>query len=269
MHYYPNNVVTRYTTRLKTIKELPGKWEVALTEISFPKSWLTVSKKSSRLELIDNLIQNMHRIETSPHLYLMKNMHNVEARPHLPPPNVDAYLTPGYYTTVLDLVDEMNRSIALSIGLSIRPIFLYDEKNHKVCVLLQPHTTLNLDRHLANILGFHDSTINNFSNEVERIEATAVSDIAGCLQRLYVYTDVIENTLVGDAEVPLLRVVETHGKFEEVIHQSFALPSYVPLRKKSFDSIEIDIKDVYDNPVSFENGVVVVMLHFRSASYQK
>ena len=36
MDYYPKNTVAQYTTKLNSLIELDGDWEVRLTEISFP-----------------------------------------------------------------------------------------------------------------------------------------------------------------------------------------------------------------------------------------
>jgi len=36
MDYYPNNTVGQFTTKLNSLIELEGDWEVGLTEISFP-----------------------------------------------------------------------------------------------------------------------------------------------------------------------------------------------------------------------------------------
>ena len=227
---------------------------MALTEISFPKSWLSVPKESSKLVVVDEFTLSLFRI--------MPNS------PFLPSAYTDVYLTAGYYTSVSDLVEEINRSMMHTMPHNeFRPFIMYDEMNRKVSVKLQYLNTLKLSKHLANILGFHDSTIANYNNVHKIIEANTTSHIDERIHSLYIYTDVIENTHVGDTESPLLRNVEIEGRFGEVIHHSYAMPNYVPLRKKSFDSIEIDIKDVFGNPVSFENGTVVVTLHFRSASY--
>ena len=36
MDYYAQNTVAQYTTKLDSLTELDGEWEVGLTEISFP-----------------------------------------------------------------------------------------------------------------------------------------------------------------------------------------------------------------------------------------
>ena len=83
---------------------------------------------------------------------------------------------------------------------------------------------------------------------------------------MYIYTDIVENVIIGDTEAPLLRIVETAGNFGDIIHQTFEPLRFIPLRRKSFDSIEIDIRDAYGQPMSFESGILTVTLHIRRAS---
>ena len=41
-------------------------------------------------------------------------------------------------------------------------------------------------------------------------------------------------------------------------------PQYVPVSKKEFNTVEIDIRDDTGRPVPFEFGKVITTLHFRS-----
>jgi hypothetical protein len=68
---------------------------------------------------------------------------------------------------------------------------------------------------------------------------------------------------VGDTQAPLLRIVETSGKYGDKIRVNFDPPRYIPVQKQEFDSLEIDIRDEYGSPVSFESGQSVVTVHFR------
>jgi len=57
------------------------------------------------------------------------------------------------------------------------------------------------------------------------------------------------------------------GKGNDTIHARYEKPIYIPLQKKHFDSIEIDIRTDTGKPVPFEYGKVIgkviVTLHFR------
>ncbi len=58
---------------------------------------------------------------------------------------------------------------------------------------------------------------------------------------LFVYCDVLERVPVGDTLAPLLRTVVVRGKHGAQISEKFINPMYLPVQKKSFDSIEINI----------------------------
>ena len=68
---------------------------------------------------------------------------------------------------------------------------------------------------------------------------------------------------VGDIKAPLLRVVDTAEIFGDLIYRLYATPQYVPVSRKEFNTLEIDIRDDTERPVPFEFGKVVETLHFR------
>mgnify|MGYP003401617484 FL=1 len=185
---------------------------------------------------------------------------------------------------MINIVQEMNNCISKALSSPVLekdkplcnvldeskwPRLKYTESNRLVSVELHPQTWIKVDKHLASILGWELNPLVNYEQEVQTFCGTNASDINGRIHNMYIYTDLIENVTVGDTEAPLLRIVETAGKFGDVIHQSFKMLRYIPLRKKSFDTIELDIRDVFGEPVSFESGILVVTLHFRRASIQR
>ena len=80
---------------------------------------------------------------------------------------------------------------------------------------------------------------------------------------LYAYCDAAEAIPVGDIKDPLLRVVDAAENFGDLIHRLYTTPQYVPVSKKEFNILEIDIRDDTGRPVPFEFGKVVATLHFR------
>jgi len=90
-----------------------------------------------------------------------------------------------------------------------------------------------------------------------------VCDIMRGLNYMMLYCDLLEHVPVGDTKAPLLRIVDTTGSHGDIIHRTFEEPRYIPLQKKHFDSVEVDIRDDLGNAVAFENGKLVVTLHFR------
>ena len=55
--------------------------------------------------------------------------------------------------------------------------------------------------------------------------------------------------------------MNAHGTNGEIVHHLYDEPRYIPLQKKNFDSIELDLRDDLGKPIAFENGKLVVTLH--------
>ena len=85
------------------------------------------------------------------------------------------------------------------------------------------------------------------------------------VQALYVYCDLLQFTNVGDIKAELLRVVNSGDEVGDVVTRYYERPRYVPLQKKNFDSIQIIIRDDFGEKIQFENGKVLLTLHFRRA----
>ena len=84
---------------------------------------------------------------------------------------------------------------------------------------------------------------------------------------MYIYCNIVENQIVGDSLVPLLRIVNVQGRRWEVIDRIYDSPHYCNLQQKDITSIEINIRNDIGELVSFEFGHVVVKLHFKKLSH--
>jgi hypothetical protein len=73
---------------------------------------------------------------------------------------------------------------------------------------------------------------------------------------------------VGDSQVPLLRIVDASGAPGAVLCKSFDQLRYTPVQQRHFDSITLDIRDAFGEPILFETGTLVVTLHFRKAEVE-
>ena len=80
---------------------------------------------------------------------------------------------------------------------------------------------------------------------------------------LYVYTDCIEQQLVGDVQAQLLHSICIENRSTHTMQTiSFESPHYIPVARRNFDSIETNIMDESGQKVPFQFGRVVVKLHF-------
>ena len=76
-----------------------------------------------------------------------------------------------------------------------------------------------------------------------------MADVTRGVNSLYVYCPLVEPRMMGDAQVPLLRIVPVAGRDGEMMTRAFDHIQYChcPLELRRFQTVEIDIK--YDTGV--------------------
>ena len=255
--YYPNNTMCKFTTRLYSTMELNSEWEAALTEITFPRNWYTIPKGVRG----DG------------------GWFSISCRNCLPARLGDALtiqervIPIGYYESVQDVCTAVNAQITKShnalhdTAADPLPKLRYNGYSRKVVFEYMKHHRLTFSPSLASVLGVEDDQ-NPLEpkNDDSICKGGRVADITRGINSLFVYCDVLEHVAVGDMRAPLLRIVSATGANGEIIAKTFEDPLYVPLQKKNFDSIEIDIRDDFGRSIPFESGKVIVTLHFRRAT---
>ena len=231
MDYFPNNTLTRYTTRLPQMLDLDGSWEIGVAEIQYPHSWYNLQEKEVWVAvhfLKGNELQRDH-IELPAGYYpsAKRICKGIEAKKHR---------------------TELRKKY--DIGL--------DEVNHKVGITVKDHTQVTLSPVLQNMLGFKQAIFQT-GNHI----ADFVADVNQGLNSLYVYCPLVEPRMVGDAHVPLLRIVPVEGRDGQMVTRVFDPIQYCTLLQRRFQDVEIDIRDDMGRVVPFERGRVVVTLHCR------
>ena len=99
---------------------------------------------------------------------------------------------------------------------------------------------IKLSSDQASIMGFSPRVM-TFREERKHKGKVAVDPNRG-FNSLYVYCDAAEAIPVGDIKAPLLRVFDAAGNFGDTIHRLYTTPQYVPISKKEFNLVEIDIR---------------------------
>jgi hypothetical protein len=231
MKYYPDNTVAKYTTRLSNRIELDGDWEVALAEIIYPCSWYNIKEEDCMIQIIR---ENMH----------WKQIH----------------LPGGYYSNANLLIKKCND---LMKTYSDHCRFLYDDFTKKVTIEIDSETNLWLSEPLSNILGLEGRQ--SFDGE-KSYKSPNVIDLNRGFYSIFVYCDIVEHVPVGDTSAPLMRALNVKRKYGDVIHRAFDTPMYLPVQKKQFDTIEVNIMTDTGQPVPFEVGKSLVTLHFKRSS---
>lgn len=222
---------------------LTGEWEVGLVEFMYPKSWYNV--RSDPLHGRIFTLEVDYEQTNDGGKKSAKTLHNL----HVPA---------GYYNRAEDLLLTMHKTVPESWKPGIS--FSYDSRSHRVCIQAKkPISNIYLSDDLMYMLGY--STENNpFS-----LNRTAdhPPDMSAGISVLYVYCDVVEHNVVGDKLAPLLRAVAVEGEFGSIVNKIFVAPHYVPVLKKNFSSIEIDIKSDENKSLDLHFGKTLVKMHFR------
>ena len=89
------------------------------------------------------------------------------------------------------------------------------------------------------------------------------ADLNMDLHSLYVYTDIVEAQMVGDSKVPLIRIVPVETTATKIVMKTFLSPQYIPVSRKQFNKIEMNIRLHTGELVPFAAGHLLVTLHFR------
>lgn len=227
--------------------QLTGEWEVAITEIIYPHSWYNVRAPENIFYILWKSDQEGSVPIPQSHLTLRCS------------------IPEGYYSNVNDLFKTMEKRIRQQHPWvpDVLPIkFQFDEILSRVTISLEsPAMDIQLSRGLTYMLGYDVDTFEDISDDPGI--APHPPDMRAGVVSLYVYTDLVEHTIVGDTVAPLLRAVAVQSNFGDIVDKSFQIPHYIPVLKKDFDTIEIEIKTDQNKLLEIQFGKTIVKLHFR------
>ena len=232
MEYFPDNKTSNFVTKLSRTSQLDGEWEAGLAEIDYPHTWYNIREGKNSVE-----------IYASDNLYLVFK-------------TVEFSIQPGYYEKVQDVINTLRKA-----GLAnLSDVDLsYDDTSKRVTVKCGRRVIVKLRGDIARMFGFLNDTTIRASDE--KGFTLALPETGN--QYFYVYTDIIKIQYHGDVVVPILCTVTIKGEHGSYVSKNFEKPHYVPLNKKIFGTISINIRDEAGDLVAFEHSKVIITLHFR------
>ena len=224
---FPGNKPTGFRVRLQNTVKLSGRWEVALASITYPRTWLNVVEKRNGFVL------------------------------HYKDEEYKLSIPAGHYKSIPEVVDAMNASITKVLTK------LNKLENKKTAMV-------------NNTIDFTDRTgevsVNNDDINLDFPEPSLLGPIVGSsdrpadlntIKKLFVYTDLVEHSAVGATMVPLLRTVKVDGEFGAIVEREFVDKYYIPVVSNEFNTVEIQLGDNAGQPIAFQGGEVVIILHFK------
>jgi len=60
-----------------------------------------------------------------------------------------------------------------------------------------------------------------------------------------------ETKRVDNVLAPLLQIISVDGNYVDIVTRTYITPHYVPVLKKTFSSVEINIRDDRNRPIQF------------------
>jgi hypothetical protein len=216
---------------LSKITDLDGTWEIGLAEIQYPHSLYIVKNNVAWLKVYFN-----KESELQTHLVLLPD---------------------GYYSSAKRIIKAIEGKMHRT-ELKNKFHMVFNEINHKIDMKVKKDCQVIISPLLQSMLGFRQAIF-----PAGEYVSDWVAAIKKGLNSLYVYCPLVEPRMVGDAQVPLLRIVPVEGRDGEMISRVFDPIQYCPLLQRRFQTVEIDIRDDTGSLVPFERGRVVVTLHCR------
>lgn len=254
MKYFPDNKITKFTTQLPQHIKLNGDWEVALVEIQYPYSFYTINVHDN------NIYYKEKKIETVTQVVLLDGMQIAPKKKNVKINLNKTHITPGNYMDIDEVLQALNENPALNKHV----VFKHETTSKHVSVEFKNEniTSLQLSPKLSLQLGYGPYT----DIYQKPLSCNPSNILLGIPSQLFVYCDVIEPQLVGDVISQLLRIVHVNTqKFVYGMNKmiSYSPPHYIPVLRREFQNIEIDIRTVEGHPVPFQFGTLCVKLHFR------
>lgn len=241
MDRHPENTVASFTNVLKEPVTLDSQYEVALVEIHTTNSVFNVAEGGNEINVrfADPVGLNAGAFDMT------------------------VYVPPGLYTTRPQLLDAINFVLkTYKVGkLSIDPmthltLFVPEDEG------FNPQLEITMSTALCIQLGYEPACIVNRDPIAVRPGDLTYAAPA----HLLVYCDIIEEQFVGDVRAPLLRMINSdylRYDYGASVTKGFMNLMYMPLSRRVFSSVTIDICSPTGQRIAFNNGRSALLLHFR------
>ena len=142
--------------------------------------------------------------------------------------------------------------------------FAYDESINRYTLLQKDSRyALSLSKSLATLLGFDPNMKLYGPGKLYHAKESPILDRA--ISNLYIYSNIVQSTFVGDVKGPLLVscAYKRKNKFDSVTQYAFANPVYIPLHRSRLQKIDISVYDDAGELVPFLNGKLTLTLILR------
>ena len=274
------NTVARFTTQLlHPIHLTGGEWEMALVEMIYPSSFITVPADTFwyewRADAGDRILTKREYIPKGNYKSMGEIAAHFEKYDHVYEARIitDGVVKGQTVNGVQEFTMQEYEQYVLIIGNFLK--LIYNSETNKMTIQSIPGgdggfiVTFGPEMKALLGLDYSDKEIEKFITTYGPFEGNMQCNLnAGIPREMFIYCDIAEPQLVGDTAAPLLRIVsntDPHA-IDKMIWKTYDTPHYVSVLKRWFDKISIDISMDTGKPVPFESGTSTVKVHFRKRS---
>ena len=142
-----------------------------------------------------------------------------------------------------------------------KEIRMHQLPDYKVLMEVTPEYEIEFGKGLRDFLGFQEPRF-----KPGRYVSHYPLELDAGISEVFVYSDIVSPSFVGDTFAPLLRIIPCSNEKGEQIVKHYDTPIYFPLRKHFFDTIEIELRSAGGEKIVFSGGKTIVCLSFRRKS---
>ena len=263
---HQENTISHYKTDFKIPFVLSNNYQCGLVEIIYPSSVrniptdINIYLRYNYKKVNQNVAISKFTIKSGNYVTVDELFFEIETNMRsITSEFIEEYFKKLHpeaeYTITLPIIELKKNFIKLENG----KVIIKDKLINKIG---EVELYWTFDDTLHYILGYQES-------DLKKPEGTAKYpvDIYGSNHALYVYTNIIKESFVGNQKSQILRIIplEKNINNDQVImkSKSFNPILFFPLRMHSFDMIEIEIRDATGRYIVFESGRVIVTLMFK------
>lgn len=268
---YPKNTIASFTTILNQRFNFDGNWVVGISEISYVKSWYNI-QKAHEIALVDEHFTRYDVRKKIPEGYYDSANELID---YINIKVLEEKLPPNEYNPKLEY-NPISRKIKIMPGVRIKTVINDNAGRVDRAFPVYPE----FDEYIENILGLKNRNIDSTKYFVSNSEEIDIKtniyrkyvmkghhpvELNAGHYSLYVYSNIVAHTPIGDTCAQLLRIVEvpSNKNFGDSVVIKYDNPQYRPLFINEFNSIEIKICDDSGDLIPFKSGRVTITLHFK------
>lgn len=154
--------------------------------------------------------------------------------------------------------DVNKRSPGITVDSHSMNIFWLERTNRIKISLFNRQYRLSMSEKLREMVDLEFD-----SDTFRSMETSTEVDVNRGKHSIFVYCDLVRDSIVGDIRAPLLRSLVVQGRYGDNVREVFNKPMYFPVKTNHFDTVGISIKSEDGSPVEFNSGLSSVVLHFR------